>query len=39
MLRQDGHRIISNTGQQGQQKALYLHRHILGGECVGGLVQ
>ncbi len=37
-IREKGYRIISNTGQHGQQEVPHLHYHILGGECVGVLV-
>ena len=30
-LKEDGYRVVFNTGQHGQQTVHYIHAHILGG--------
>ena len=35
-LKEDGYRVLFNSGKHGNQTVDYLHAHILGGEQLGG---
>ncbi len=37
-LKDEGYRVISNTGQNGHQDVPHLHMHVLGGEAVGPML-